>query len=46
MSQPVLSLYPKEKVGYIIDVLMAETFSGFPIIEPRVSTVVVCNQCL
>ncbi|XP_041376461.1 H(+)/Cl(-) exchange transporter 7-like isoform X2 [Gigantopelta aegis] len=35
MSQPVLSLYPKEKVGYIIDVLIAETFSGFPIIEPR-----------
>ncbi|XP_025115195.1 H(+)/Cl(-) exchange transporter 7-like isoform X3 [Pomacea canaliculata] len=33
MSQPVLSIYPVEKVGHIIDILENETFHGFPIID-------------
>ncbi|XP_025115201.1 H(+)/Cl(-) exchange transporter 7-like isoform X2 [Pomacea canaliculata] len=33
MSQPVLSIFPVEKVGHIMDILENETFHGFPVIE-------------
>lgn len=40
MSQPVLSIFPVEKVGHIMDILENETFHGFPVIEqdPSVSS--------
>ncbi|KAL8566320.1 hypothetical protein ACOMHN_050438 [Nucella lapillus] len=33
MSHPLLVMYPKEKVGHVLEILENETFHGFPIIR-------------
>ena len=45
MSHPVVTLSMTETVGNIVDVLKAETYNGFPVIDNE-NTDQVCNFCI